>query len=128
MTLSVTPEGIVISLNFLLGILVGALVVWGGYLILGHIMSARHKSTSSNNGKQADFVDINNTDTDTMEYNGRYDMIFEERISDVPFRYDERNRELTIGVDSFDAKPMVIKDFDIQALKDFLDRIEDYEQ
>lgn len=50
--------------------------------------------------------------------------IFEERIAGVPFRYDETTNELTIGIESVDSKPIVLKIEDFDELRNFIDKIE----
>jgi len=57
----------------------------------------------------------------------REKVIFEENISGVPFRYDEKTRMLTIGK-RFDSNtsPIEVKLNSLDDLREFVDRLEDY--
>lgn len=64
---------------------------------------------------------------DNLDTERRERVIFEEMISNVPFRYDEKTKILTIG-ERYDssAEPIKVKLSSLDDLREFVDRLEDY--
>jgi hypothetical protein len=64
---------------------------------------------------------------DNLDTERRERVIFEEMISNVPFRYDEKTKILTIG-ERYDssAEPIKVKLSSLDDLREFVDRLEEY--
>jgi hypothetical protein len=82
----------------------------------------------------SDTLDISDT-SDTLDVHGENDLdterrervIFEEMISNVPFRYDEKTKILTIGEGhNSSVEPIKVKLSSLDDLREFVDRLEDY--
>ena len=62
-----------------------------------------------------------------LEKERRKRVIFEEMISNVPFRYDEKTKMLTIGEGhNSSVEPIKVKLSGLKDLREFVDRLEDY--
>lgn len=94
--------------------------------------------------KVADIADVYNKSDDYPgpakspdifeEDDGGYDLdterrekvIFEEKISNVIFRYDEKTRVLTIGEEQTSMPPIKMKLNSFSDFREFVDRLEEY--
>ena len=74
------------------------------------------------------FSDISDVDKEnSLDSERRERVIFEEIISNIPFRYDEKTKILTIGERyNSSVEPVKVKLSSLDDLREFVDRLEEY--
>lgn len=125
-----TDNGFVISGR---DILIIAVAISTGLLVL-QVIGKKIRNITSRENKFEDYPgstkisDISDVYRENnLDIERRKDVIFEEKISGIPFRYDEKTRVLTIG-ERFDSNthPIEVKLNSFDDLKEFVERLEDY--
>lgn len=139
-----TNDGFVVSgreiilIIFAMSVIIAIFISFGR--IIRYIISKRNDKYDDYPGssKFEDIYQDVKLDTDKSDISDTYDesdlnrkwqekVIFEETISNVPFRYDERTKVLTIG-ERFESstEPINVKLNSLNDLREFVDRLENY--
>jgi hypothetical protein len=137
-----TNDGLVISGLEIILIIFALLIIITIFISFGRInryITSKWINKSDDYPGSTNFEDVHKNKLDTCKPSDITDMyndnglnsvqekvIFEEIISDVSFRYDEKTRVLTIEEMNESTDPIEVKLNSLDELREFVNRLEDY--